>query len=534
MKCTVITPVGPGHERLAVECRLTVERARQSHPGAFSQIEHLLVDDSRGEFGRSKARNQGVQKAVDAGADWIFFLDADDGMLPGAFAAVASYLPRLDAIWGQIWEVSPGQKMHNPRLPQIRCMDSIHDLLLLDPYMTIQMGHFVRAPLAAENPFREDLNAGEDFEYYLRIWQKYRAEKVPEAFFVNRRGQPSSGPRSAGGGQWRSAVDEMLLHARLSQNVDPAGPDARGRVNRRSLEYRDFLHATGVAADRIPAVALSRALPFHGCVEISCYACESFRMKSENDDLVVSGILWNKTFEPRSLAVWLALCPQKDLVLDIGAYTGLYGLAAASKNPGARVVCFEPMPTNASRIRENLRANLFPNITVEEAAVSKTDAPLVLNVFSGANFLTSGASLVPKTQGETKARLEVRGVCLDRFLQTVSASGAPLNMLLKIDVEGAELDVVQGMGKWADLADVDFLIEVLSDASGAGLTDFFRPRGYLFYKIREDAGEIEPVDVLGGSGDLKDLNRLVTRKTPEQLRQMHGIPVRSRSGIAAR
>ena len=89
-----------------------------------------------------------------------------------------------------------------------------------------------------------------------------------------------------------------------------------------------------------------------------------------------------------------------------------------------------------------------------------------------------------------------------------------MNMLLKIDVEGVELDVVKGMGNLADIADVDFLIKVMSDASGAALTDFFRRRGNLFYKTREDVGEIEPVDVLGGSGALKDLNRLVSGKTP--------------------
>lgn len=525
MKCVVITPLGPGHQQLVTECRLTVARAIQTHTGAFSQIEHRIAEDSRGELGRSKARNLAVQQALKAGADWIFFLDADDGLLPKAFAAVAPYLKNHDAIWGQIWEQPAGQKTVKPRLPQVLRMDSLPDLLLWDPYMTVQIGHFVRASVAAQNPFREDLDAGEDFEYYIRIWRKHRAAKVPEAFFVNRRGMPSSGPRAANGNQWRTAVEELLADARRHAGVASESPESRARINQRTLEYRDFLHATGVAVDKIPAVALSRALPFLGSVTISCYPGAPFEMTSQNDDLVVSQILWNQTFEPHSLRVWLALCSQKQLILDIGAYTGLYGISAAVNTPEAPVFCFEPLPQNAARIRENIARNSLPNIQVEEVAVSNTETSLHLHVFSNADFLTSGASLIPNAAAPSKARIEVKTLRLESFLKQHFPSGEPLKMLVKIDVEGAELAVLQGLGAWIQQADADFIIEILSDAAGAAVAAFFQPLGYRFYRIREDASALEPTPTLGGCGDLKDLNRLITRKNPAQLRATGRIAV---------
>lgn len=531
MKCVVITPLGPGHQQVAAECHHSVQRAIQTDTGAFSEVHHLIVDDSQGKLGRSKARNIGVRKALEAGADWIFFLDADDGLLPGAFRCVAAHLHTADALWGQIWEQSPGQKTPILRLPQVRSMDSLEDLLLWNPFMTIQIGHFVRARIAAQHPFREDWDAGEDFEYYLRIWRDHRAVKILEPFFVNRRGMPSSGPRAADGVQWRTAVEASLAEARIRAGVDSSSPESRTRINRRTLEYRDFLHATGVDPEKIPALALSHALPFWGPVSIDCYPCAPFRMTSENDDLVVSQILWNKTFEPHSLRVWLALCRQKQLILDIGAYTGLYGLCAASQAPEASVVCFEPVPQNAARIRQNIALNSFPHLRCEEVAVSNTESTLPLNVFSDADFLTSGASLTRPTPVSPKSRVEVKTVRLDNFLNQLSPTSQGMQVLVKIDVEGAEATVLEGLGALIHRIEADFIIEILSETAGAAITAFFEPLGYRFYQIREDAPALAPVSRLTGCGDLKDLNRLITRKTPAQLREQHQIAVAEASPV---
>jgi FkbM family methyltransferase len=525
MKCFVITPLGPGHHQVASECHHSVQRAIENGTGAFSEVHHLIVDDSLGKLGRSKARNIGVRKALESGADWIFFLDADDGLLPGAFRCVASHLDTVDAVWGQIWEQPLGQKTPSPRLPQVRSMDSLEDLLLWNPFMTIQIGHFVRARIAEKNPFREDLDAGEDFEYYLRVWRSHRAVKIVEPFFVNRRGMPSSGPRSADGDQWRKAVEASLAEARLRSGVDPTSPESRTRINRRTLEYRDFLHGTGVAPEKIPAVALSHALPFLGPVSVDCYPCTPFWMTSENDDLVVSQILWNKTFEPHSLRVWIALCRQKQLILDIGAYTGLYGLCAASLVPNASIVCFEPVSRNAARIRQNIALNSLGNIRCEEVAVSNTESTLALNVFSDGDFLTSGSSLVHAPHVSPKSRLEVKTVRLDKFLHRLSLPERGIRAAIKIDVEGAESAVLEGFGASVHQIEADFIIEILSEAAGTKVAAFFEPLGYRFYQIREDVPTLTPVTRLAGSGDLKDLNRLITRKSPAQLREEYGLAV---------
>jgi tetratricopeptide (TPR) repeat protein len=209
-KCAVVTPVGPGHKIVYEECLDSIERAFAGGRGSFSEVLPVMVDDSLGQLGRSKARNIGVGRAAELGADWIFFLDADDIMVAQVFEYVSSYIENYDAVWGSIWsnEKDRDEVLERPgQLPFLLGMD---DITACDPYNTLQMGHFVRTDAALKEPFSEVLNTGEDFDYYLRVWERYRCLKIPLPFFHNIRGRSSEGPRSATSDEWRKAVIEML------------------------------------------------------------------------------------------------------------------------------------------------------------------------------------------------------------------------------------------------------------------------------------------------------------------------------------
>ena len=119
MKCDIIIPVGPGHEELVHRAVGSVEMAKDFHSGAFSDIDVTAVDDTKGLLGRSQARNLAV---ADSKADWLFFLDADDLMHPGAFAFFEGALfedmpPDYDAIWGLIVEYKDGVLFERFQVP---------------------------------------------------------------------------------------------------------------------------------------------------------------------------------------------------------------------------------------------------------------------------------------------------------------------------------------------------------------------------------------------------------------------------------
>lgn len=200
----VIIPVGPGHEEIVNECIQSVINASRKR-GKFKKPAVITVDDTEGKFGRSRARNMGVKRAD---TDYVFFLDSDDLMHPKAFKYASGYL-EYDGIWGDIYSFSENETPIR-RWGQVYPRN-LNELKFYDPTLTIQMGHFVRREIALENPFDEEMNTAEDFDYYLRVWKKHDCIKINKPLFYNRRGVHSSGPRSATGRDWSKKVKEVML-----------------------------------------------------------------------------------------------------------------------------------------------------------------------------------------------------------------------------------------------------------------------------------------------------------------------------------
>lgn len=231
MKCGIVTPIGPGHEKAYQSAVVSIEIAARKSQGPFDAIELFPVYDLKGELGRSKARNLGVESAHAAGCDWIFFLDADDLMFEEAFRSITDLVHAYDAIWGLICEAPHGRLDAVQLRPnQLPPTTSIHDLLKVDPFLSIQMGVFVRTAIALQNPFDEAMDTGEDFKFYLACWTKCRCVKGKFILFVNVRGNHSIGPRSADGVRWRESVARQIQETRnsliLSASTRAEGPDA--------------------------------------------------------------------------------------------------------------------------------------------------------------------------------------------------------------------------------------------------------------------------------------------------------------------
>ncbi|ETX28877.1 glycosyltransferase family A protein [Roseivivax isoporae] len=244
MICAIITPVGPGHaESFARICAPSVTRARDWSMGPFSEIRHLMMDDTEGRHGRSRRRNDALAQALADGVDWVFFLDADDVMTPNAFAAFGGVLdaePDLDAVWGLICEQDP-QGEPQLRAGQPERIDDRAGFLSVAPYLAVQIGAFVRTGVAAAIGFDTDMDTGEDYRFYRALWNGHRCAKRPEIFFLNRRGSHSTGPRAATGrdwsdsvtAQWREEVQRASVRVTVRHGgsdlvlrlTDPADPD---------------------------------------------------------------------------------------------------------------------------------------------------------------------------------------------------------------------------------------------------------------------------------------------------------------------
>mgnify|MGYP003865812857 CR=1 FL=1 len=209
LTCVIVTPIGPGHEKLAIEAERSINQAIAHSKGPFSDIFFFPIDDSEAKLGRSAARNIAVQQLLHEDFDWVFFLDADDLLLPTTFKTVTKYINKYNAIWGAIAVKEKESDQVTLRSPQYN-VKTIKELVILPPYATLQMGHFVKIHIAAKYPFDEKRNTGEDYDYYLRVWEKEKCIKITEQpFFINRRGLHSVGTRSATGQEWNIAIQKL-------------------------------------------------------------------------------------------------------------------------------------------------------------------------------------------------------------------------------------------------------------------------------------------------------------------------------------
>jgi len=129
-----------------------------------------------------------------------------------------------------------------------------------------------------------------------------------------------------------------------------------------------------------------------------------------------------------------------DVFYDIGANIGFFSLIAARcVRAAGRVYAFEPVPANADAIRKSSTLNGMNMIDVFAEAVgaeSGCGELLLARHIGGAALASAGAP--PDLRG----RIKVDVVAIDHV---VARRGMRPPTLVKIDVEGAEMDVLRGM-----------------------------------------------------------------------------------------
>jgi FkbM family methyltransferase len=127
-------------------------------------------------------------------------------------------------------------------------------------------------------------------------------------------------------------------------------------------------------------------------------------------------------------------------VLDVGAHVGQYTLLASGLvGPAGRVIAFEPHPVLGPVLRRNVSRAGGQNVTVLPVALGRAPGPATLVLHPPDNF--GGSSLRPDDASADHARATVEVTTLD---EAMGRLGRPPVDLAKIDVEGAELDVLEG------------------------------------------------------------------------------------------
>ncbi|HEX9892192.1 MAG TPA: FkbM family methyltransferase [Actinomycetota bacterium] len=197
------------------------------------------------------------------------------------------------------------------------------------------------------------------------------------------------------------------------------------------------------------------------------------------------------------------------VVVDVGAFLGHFTLLAArAAGPSGRVHAFEPDPRDHPWLVRNIEINGFTDrVSPQAAAVSDRAGTALLHL---ARQDRSQSSIVFATDAHDA--IPVPTVALDPHLPPGVEVG-----VIKIDVEGAELQALGGMERvLTGSPGVSLFIEVNPGALGAAgssteeLLDRLGGLGFGYRLIDEDRRELSPFD--GRVEGVNFVNLLCTRR----------------------
>jgi FkbM family methyltransferase len=143
----------------------------------------------------------------------------------------------------------------------------------------------------------------------------------------------------------------------------------------------------------------------------------------------------------------LVLSTENGTFVDIGANIGSYSLIA-SEIADAKVISIEPHPRTFSGLLANIRRNGRENVICLNLAMSRQEEVLKLT-----DFAESSINRIVSTRDVQARTMLVQA----RPFHTVCEELAITPDLVKIDVEGHELEVLGGFGSWASRAKVIFI-----------------------------------------------------------------------------
>ncbi len=177
--------------------------------------------------------------------------------------------------------------------------------------------------------------------------------------------------------------------------------------------------------------------------ELQVVTHEGLRIVWHTEDVrsASSILMTQRYYEPEENPFLLAAARRAKVIFDVGANAGYYALRFANQSgTDCQINAFEPVPSTFRRLTRNIEINqLQDRILAHEFGFAHAagNATIYLPSFSG----NSAASLQNLHPEESSEKVEVRLRTLDDFC----AERQPGRIdLIKVDVEGAELPMLQG------------------------------------------------------------------------------------------
>jgi len=138
-------------------------------------------------------------------------------------------------------------------------------------------------------------------------------------------------------------------------------------------------------------------------------------------------------------AFWESLSLGGLTVYDVGAFHGILTLFFAKRC--AQVISYEPNSQNYQRLIENIQLNGLTNVTVRKIGLSSRPGSGVLTY---SPLMSGGGTLQPVAPNHPLIRQQSEEIAVTSIDADIVESALPSPDLIKIDVEGYELEALRG------------------------------------------------------------------------------------------
>ncbi len=238
---------------------------------------------------------------------------------------------------------------------------------------------------------------------------------------------------------------------------------------------------------RLPE-AVYQHLHFKGVFDVAIDTNHSFKLY-HHGHVLENRIFWDglvKGHEEYTMRLWIRLCKRAEVIVDVGANTGLFSLVAKCLRPQAEVIAFEPITRVYQKLVRNNDLNNY-NIKCIQKAVSDTNGEALIHDSATEHTYNATIHKQPHHSDTHLIQTKVETVRLDTFFNNNKTTPD----LIKIDAERHETYVVRGLGEILQKQQPTILIEVLNDEIGIELEQLFRPHAYKFYNIVDNVAPLE-------------------------------------------
>jgi FkbM family methyltransferase len=159
-------------------------------------------------------------------------------------------------------------------------------------------------------------------------------------------------------------------------------------------------------------------------------------------------------------------------IVDVGAHVGYFTVSLAREvGTSGRVIAVEPLPSNLQLLRANVSLNELDNVRIFPVALGEREDHVQLHVAADPAF----SSLETPKTGPTAKTLRIPMSRLDNLWREC---GRPFVILVKVDVEGAELGALKGSEDLLESCRPLIMLEANDASHLDALTNWLGTLGY--------------------------------------------------------